>query len=77
MPIRSLEPAACGVVCSICTDICPIATESIPFVSILRMAYVHMYHFAWVDQREKQGYKSNVSLKRGIKLVKGVHIITT
>ena len=24
------------------------------------------YHFAWVDQRERQGYKSDVSLKRGI-----------
>ena len=27
-----------------------------------------MYHFAWVDQREKQGYKSDVSLKAGIHL---------
>ena len=25
-----------------------------------------MYQFAWVDQREKQGYKSDVSLKAGI-----------
>ena len=22
-----------------------------------------MYHFVWADQREKQGYKSDVSLK--------------
>jgi len=40
-----------------------------------------MYHFAWADQREKQGYKSNVSPKRGIQLVKelvkGMHIIAT
>ena len=28
-----------------------------------------MYHFAWADQREKQGYKSDVSLKAGIQLV--------
>ena len=27
-----------------------------------------MYHFAWVDQREKQGYKSDVSLKAGMHL---------
>ena len=27
-----------------------------------------MYHFAWADQREKQGYKSDVSLKRGIQI---------
>ena len=24
-----------------------------------------MYHFAWVDQKEKQGYKCDVSLKGG------------
>ena len=28
-----------------------------------------MYHFAWADQREKQGCKSDVSLKRGTQLV--------
>ena len=28
-----------------------------------------MYHFAWVDQREKWGYKCDVSLKRGIKII--------
>jgi len=38
---------------------------------------LNMYHFAWADQREKQGYKSNVSPKRGIQLVKGMHIIAT
>ena len=27
---------------------------------------MYIYHFTWVDQREKQGYKSDVSLKRGI-----------
>ena len=28
-----------------------------------------MYHFAWADQREKQGYKCDVSLKRGIQII--------
>ena len=28
-----------------------------------------MYHFVWADQREKQGYKSDVSLKRGIQII--------
>ena len=28
-----------------------------------------MYHFMWVDQREKQGYKCDVSLKRGIQII--------
>jgi len=42
-----------------------------------KMLQVKMYHFAWADQREKQGYKSNVSLKRRIQLVKGMHIIAT
>ena len=27
-----------------------------------------MYHFVWADQREKQGYKSDVSLKGGIQI---------
>ena len=26
----------------------------------------HVCHFAWVDQREKQGYKCDISLKGGI-----------
>ena len=29
-----------------------------------------MYHFVWADQREKQGYKCDVSLKRGIQTEK-------
>ena len=29
----------------------------------------NMYHFAWTNQREKQGYRSDVSLKRGIQIV--------
>ena len=28
-----------------------------------------MYHFAWADQREKQGYKCDVSLKGGIQII--------
>ena len=28
-----------------------------------------MYHFVWADQREKQGYKYDVSLKRGIQMI--------
>ena len=28
-----------------------------------------MYHFVWADQREKQGYISDVSLKRGIQII--------
>ena len=28
------------------------------------------YHFSWVDQKEKQGYKSDVFLKRAIELGK-------
>ena len=28
-----------------------------------------MFHFVWADQREKQGYKYDVSLKRGIQIV--------
>ena len=28
-----------------------------------------MYHFVWADQREKQGYKCDVSLKRGIQII--------
>jgi len=46
MSIKSPEPAACGVVSSICADICPIATENIPIVSILGMAYVHIHYIA-------------------------------
>ena len=33
-----------------------------------KVSYHHMYHFAWANQREKQGYKSDVSLKRGIQI---------
>ena len=28
-----------------------------------------MYHFVWADQRERQGYKCDVSLKRGIQII--------
>ena len=28
-----------------------------------------MYHFVWANQREKQGYKCEVSLKRGIQVI--------
>ena len=28
-----------------------------------------MYHFVWAGQGEKQGYKSNVSLKGGIQII--------
>ena len=40
-----------------------------------------MYHFAWADQREEQGYKSEISLKTGIQQarnqgVRGVWTIT-
>ena len=28
-----------------------------------------MYHFVWADQREKQGYKCNVSLKGGMQII--------
>ena len=31
--------------------------------------YTSMYHFVWADQREKQGYKCDVSLKRGIQII--------
>ena len=30
---------------------------------------MYMYHFLCVDQREKQGYKSDVSLKRGTQII--------
>ena len=30
--------------------------------------YIYMYHFVWADQRENQGYKCDVSLKRGIQI---------
>ena len=36
--------------------------------SLIYLAYSYTYHFAWADQREKQGYKSDVSLKAGIHL---------
>ena len=28
-----------------------------------------MYHLVWADQREKQGYKCDVSLKGGIQII--------
>ena len=28
-----------------------------------------MYRFVWADQREKQGYKCDVSLKGGIQII--------
>ena len=28
-----------------------------------------MYHFVWGDQREKQGYKCDVSLRGGIQII--------
>ena len=28
-----------------------------------------MYHFVWVDQREEQGYKSDVTLMGGIQII--------
>ena len=28
-----------------------------------------MYHFVWVHQREKQGYKCDVSLRGGIQII--------
>ena len=28
-----------------------------------------MYHFVWADQREKQGYTCDVSLKGGIQII--------
>ena len=31
--------------------------------------YVTMYHFVWADQREKQGYKCDIFLKRGIQII--------
>ena len=31
--------------------------------------YLSMYHIVWADQREKQGYKSDVFLKRGIQII--------
>ena len=30
---------------------------------------MNMYHFVWADQREKQGYKCDVSLKGGIQII--------
>ena len=40
--------------------------ENLALYSSYIGTYVHMYHFAWVDPREKLGYISDVSLKRGI-----------
>ena len=35
----------------------------------LSIEYVIMYHLVWADQREKQGYKCDVSLKGGIQII--------
>ena len=45
------------------------------FMSIIETNFQHsMYHFAWADQRERQGYKSDgyksdLSLKGGIQII--------
>ena len=31
--------------------------------------HVYIYHFVWADQRKKQGYKCDVSLKGGIQII--------
>ena len=36
---------------------------------IYTCVHTYMYHFAWADQREKQVYKCDVSLKRGIQII--------
>ena len=38
-------------------------------IEMTKLLHQSMYHFTWVTQREIQGYKSDVSLKRGIQLV--------
>ena len=45
---------------------CRVAIYGSTFKCQLRI-YIYLYHFAWADKREKQGYKSDVSLKRGYK----------
>ena len=41
----------------------------ITFITNKHIVYTHIYHFAWADQREKQGYKCDVSLKGGIQII--------
>ena len=41
---------------------------SLPMLLSALIWSIYMYHFVWADQREKQGYKSDVSLKRGIQI---------
>ena len=36
---------------------------------MLDMLQFTMYHFVWADQREKQGYKCDVSLKGVIQII--------
>ena len=36
---------------------------------LLNGVWLAMYHFVWADQREKQGYKCDVSLKGGIQMI--------
>ena len=31
--------------------------------------YIYIHHFVWTDQREKQGYKGDVSLRGGIQII--------
>jgi len=57
--------------------ICHLCLQSKFHINLYIIIILIMHHFAWADQREKQGYKSNVSPKRGIQLVKGMHIIAT
>ena len=35
----------------------------------MQVEYMCMYHFVWADQREKQGYKCDASLKGGIQII--------
>ena len=59
----------CVFVC-VCMYVCMHAYMYV-YVSVFCIyacVYIRMYHFAWVDQRKKKGYKSDVSLKAGIHL---------
>ena len=38
-------------------------------MDVTKNYFLYVYHFTWAGQREKQGYKSDVSLKAGIHLV--------
>ena len=39
------------------------------YIYIYIYVCIYMYHFVWADHREKQGYKCDVSLKRGIQII--------